>query len=246
MYQLKLNSVLVAIGFSLTLAGTAHAITVTGAKIDKGAVQVKGKGAAPNATITWEGQGVGQASRGGGFKFSTTILPSDCIGEVGDGVSTASAVISTCGPVATSLVVRDASDSVVGPVIETFPANTLNPPPAVRVAHIVGNTALLLILTRVGTYPNGPVYYESTDCSGPALIPMTAQPNLSIAILPWIGIGRTVYYSVGVPSLRILRSSKAATSSDDDLGSCSTATSQREVSETATLTLAPPFRVELH
>jgi hypothetical protein len=46
----------------------AHGITISVAKIDKGAVQVKGKGAAPLALISWEGQVVAQATTSGKFR----------------------------------------------------------------------------------------------------------------------------------------------------------------------------------
>ncbi len=246
MYLLKLSSLLVALAAAL-IAGAAHAITVTGAKIDKGAVQVKGKGATPNATISWEGQAVGQASRSGGFKFSTSILPSDCVGEVGDGASTAAAVVSACAPAARSLVLRDANGSIVGPVIETFPANTSHQQlPAVRVGHSIGQRALLLLLTRIGSFPSGRAYYESEDCSGPALIPsLPGASTFSIATTPWVGIGPTVYYSTSEPSSRLTKSYREMSGYEDVVGLCTMAVNQRELSESTTLTLAPPFHIEV-
>lgn len=85
---------------ALLACGTASALTITGAKIDKGAVQVKGKGAVPLALLTWDGQSVAQASARGTFRFATLILPQDCVGEVGDGTALASVVIANCGPIA--------------------------------------------------------------------------------------------------------------------------------------------------
>lgn len=77
-----------------------HALTISSAKIDKGAVQVKGKGAASLALLTWEGQSVAQASARGTFRFATPILPQDCVGEISDGGTSASVVIANCGPIA--------------------------------------------------------------------------------------------------------------------------------------------------
>ncbi len=80
-----------------TSAAPAAALTVTGAKIDKGAVQVKGTSAAPNATITWEGQSVARAGGGGRFHFETAILPPDCVSAtLSDGATTIPVVIQFC------------------------------------------------------------------------------------------------------------------------------------------------------
>ena len=77
----------------------AGALMVTSAKIAAGAIQVKGKRAAPNAQLTWDGQQVGTANGRGSFSFSTTALPSDCVGELSDGAETSAVVIASCGPI---------------------------------------------------------------------------------------------------------------------------------------------------
>jgi hypothetical protein len=88
-----------AIAVALVLfARPTQALTISTAKIDKGAVQVKGKGATASATITWEGQPVTQATTRGLFRFATAILPSDCVGDVSDGLATVQVVIASCGP----------------------------------------------------------------------------------------------------------------------------------------------------
>jgi hypothetical protein len=77
---------------------TAEAITISVAKIDKGAVQVKGSKAAPLAPITWEGAPITATTNRGAFRFATTILPPDCVGELADGVAAIDVVIEGCGP----------------------------------------------------------------------------------------------------------------------------------------------------
>ena len=82
----------------LLVPAASNAITITVAKIDKGAVQVKGKGAASLALLQWEGQPVAQATKSGAFRFATPLLPQDCIGDLSDGVTTLPVVIANCGP----------------------------------------------------------------------------------------------------------------------------------------------------
>ena len=76
----------------------AHALTISIAKIDKGAVQVKGKGATSLALLQWEGQPIAQATKSGSFRFATSLLPQDCIGDLSDGVTMLPVVIANCGP----------------------------------------------------------------------------------------------------------------------------------------------------
>jgi hypothetical protein len=84
---------------SSVVVGHADAMTILTAKVDKGAVQVKGGKAQPLALITWEGQAVAQASRNGRFRFATVIIPQHCIGELSDGTEIKPVVIQGCGPV---------------------------------------------------------------------------------------------------------------------------------------------------
>ncbi len=79
-------------------ASSANALTISVAKIDRGAVQLKGRGAAPLALLTWEGQPVAQATKTGGFRFATSVLPQDCVGDLSDGTTTLPVVIEGCGP----------------------------------------------------------------------------------------------------------------------------------------------------
>lgn len=84
---------------SALLGSPALALTISVAKIDKGAVQVKGSKATPLALIKWEGQPVAQATSRGAFRFSTSILPQDCVGDLSDGTSTVPVVLEGCaGP----------------------------------------------------------------------------------------------------------------------------------------------------
>jgi hypothetical protein len=112
--------VAVVIG-SFAAVSPTLALTITRAKIAKGAVQVRGKDAVPDATITCDGQIVGQANSRGRFSFETTTLPPDCVGEVSDGVETVEAVVQLCGPVGQSpgpLIVKDANGAVLGTVFD--------------------------------------------------------------------------------------------------------------------------------
>jgi hypothetical protein len=155
--------------FLFFMPGAAHALTIAGAKINKGAVQVKGAKAAPFAVITWEGQNVGQASKSGAFRFTTSILPSDCVGEVGDGVATVGAVIKSCGPAGPpgastpGLVVKDANGVLIGPLVSDS---------AVALAGPDGPVAVSIGTGRFKEY--AAFDYESNDCSG---IPLLAVPN---------------------------------------------------------------------
>lgn len=79
-------------------ATPALAITISVAKVDKGAVQVKGRQATPLALLTWEGQPVAQATKNGTFRFATAVLPQDCVGDLSDGTSTVPVVLEGCGP----------------------------------------------------------------------------------------------------------------------------------------------------
>ena len=78
----------------------AHALTISTAKIAKGAVQVKGRDAGPLALLTWDGQPMAQANKAGGFRFATVILPQDCIGDLSEGGQAGRGVIEGCGPAA--------------------------------------------------------------------------------------------------------------------------------------------------
>lgn len=80
------------------MTSSVHALTISVAKIDKGAVQVKGKGAASLALLQWEGQPIAQATKSGSFRFATTVLPQDCIGDLSDGGASVAVVIAGCGP----------------------------------------------------------------------------------------------------------------------------------------------------
>jgi hypothetical protein len=80
----------------LFVSSPAHAIKVLVATIALGEVQVGGVQAKKNSNITWEGNIVTQSNKLGLFKFSTTNLPIDCVGELSDGVSTIPVVIFGC------------------------------------------------------------------------------------------------------------------------------------------------------
>ena len=74
------------------------AINIKEAEIEHGAVAVMGNQAARRAPITWEGVQVTTSNNGGVFKFTTSILPVDCVGKLSDGMSTIEVVIENCMP----------------------------------------------------------------------------------------------------------------------------------------------------
>src|SRR5215831_17564797 len=92
----------IGLPFSLLLLigyiSLAEAIHIQEAEIGGGVVIVAGNQAARKATITWEGVKVTMSNNGGVFKFTTSILPADCVGALSDGVSTIEVVIEGCTP----------------------------------------------------------------------------------------------------------------------------------------------------
>ena len=82
--------------FLFFLVPRAEAIDITKAEIKGGAVEVKGNHAGKSTNITWEGTVVTQSNNGGAFKFATTDLPLDCVGELSDGVTTIQVVVDGC------------------------------------------------------------------------------------------------------------------------------------------------------
>lgn len=82
------------------LVPQAHALRAVQAEIISGEVRVIGVQAARNANILWEENIVTRANRGGTFRFSTTDLPSTCVGTLSDGVDTIQVVVRFCGSVA--------------------------------------------------------------------------------------------------------------------------------------------------
>ncbi len=111
---------LVALGLlaCIVSATPASAITVKKAHINNGALEVRGKEAAPGATITLDGVSTGAVASGSGsFKASAVALPSDCIVTIADGVSTVDAVVKNCGPVG-GFRLLDAGGSELGRVVK--------------------------------------------------------------------------------------------------------------------------------
>ena len=80
----------------------AHALAVR-ATLSGGAISVNGTQAAKSATISWEGAVVTTANKGGSFAFTTTVVPTDCIGTLNDGTSTVEVRIDGCSTVTTGL-----------------------------------------------------------------------------------------------------------------------------------------------
>jgi len=78
------------------LISWAEAITISKSASAKGKVSVASTGAAPLSAIMWEGSAVTTANKAGKFKFTTAVLPSDCLGELSDGVATVRVGIGGC------------------------------------------------------------------------------------------------------------------------------------------------------
>src|SRR5688572_2196853 len=80
-------------------AAPAEALTARNATLVAGTISVSGGQAMRSAAILWEGVGVTTATKGGGFSFTTTIIPADCIGTLSDGVETIEVPVAGCaGP----------------------------------------------------------------------------------------------------------------------------------------------------
>lgn len=114
----RISSILAG-GYALFffLVPWAEAINIHKAEITGGAVVVQGNQAAKQAPITWEGTPVTQSNQGGVFMFSTAILPSDCVGDLSDGVTTIQVVVGGC----------TTQQVVGGGVLKTGQTATFNP-----------------------------------------------------------------------------------------------------------------------
>lgn len=88
----------------MLLAGAAPAYAL-GAKasLSGGVVDVSGRSAVKSAPIAWEGVLMTTATKNGGFSFTTTLVPADCIGTVSDGTSSIDVRIDGCSEVTTGL-----------------------------------------------------------------------------------------------------------------------------------------------
>src|SRR5262245_23740848 len=78
-------------------AADAAALTVKTAALSGGVVSVSGGQAARFAPISWEGTVVATSNKGGGFSFTTTAVPGDCVGTLSDGATTIEVPVSGCG-----------------------------------------------------------------------------------------------------------------------------------------------------
>lgn len=81
----------------VTLSAQA-AITIDVAEVQNGVAFIKGNGAERRAQIFWDGTLVTKANNNnGGFSFNGAV-PSDCIGELSDGVETFDVQVFACTP----------------------------------------------------------------------------------------------------------------------------------------------------
>jgi len=80
----------------LLLPLSAHALDVGLATLQDGKVRVMGKGALGGASIQWQGNAVTTATGGGSFNFTSSIIPTTCVGTLSDGVTTLFIAVSGC------------------------------------------------------------------------------------------------------------------------------------------------------
>ena len=80
----------------LVLPPWAHALEVGLARLQDGEVRVMGKGAARDASIYWQGVAVTTSTGGGSFQFTSSNVPTTCVGKLSDGVTTLFIAVSGC------------------------------------------------------------------------------------------------------------------------------------------------------
>jgi len=80
----------------LVLPPWAHALEVGLARLQDGEVRVMGKGAAKDASISWQGVAVTTSTGGGSFQFTSSSIPTTCVGKLSDGVTTLFIAVSGC------------------------------------------------------------------------------------------------------------------------------------------------------
>ena len=95
-FRCLVRAAVVAAVFVLLAAVDAQALVVKDARVSGGVLGISGVQAVPFAQITWEGSGVTPAHKRGSFSFSTTAVPTDCVGTLTDGSATISVVLSGC------------------------------------------------------------------------------------------------------------------------------------------------------
>jgi WD40 repeat protein len=97
----KICTLLLIVGISSLLvlhAPVAQAITIRLSEVQGDYAVVKGRKAAANQTITWEGVDVATANKSGSFSFSNGVVPSNCVGILSDGITTIYVTLNNCTP----------------------------------------------------------------------------------------------------------------------------------------------------
>jgi hypothetical protein len=180
------GAALVAWGI-VVLPVPGFAFTVSSAKMASGVVEIQGRNATPNATISWEGQTVASATSRGAFRFATSALPAGCLGELSDGSETIHVALQGCrirasGSSGTLLALHDAKGAKVGDLVG------IENPGAIYVAFAFADR--LVVLKHVsGDRFSGTasLVYESSDCSGIAYV---AIANAASIPFPLVAVGR--------------------------------------------------------
>ena len=80
----------------LVLPPCANALEVGIARLQDGEVRVMGKGAPRDASIYWQGAAVTTSTGGGSFNFTSSNVPTTCVGKVSDGVTTLFIAVAGC------------------------------------------------------------------------------------------------------------------------------------------------------
>ncbi len=89
----------ILLGSTLVPSNASAEISIRRAEIFEGSISVSGRSAPAEETVLWEGQDTGKkTNRRGRFRFVTTTLPSDCVGEVKIGAETRDVVVKYCSP----------------------------------------------------------------------------------------------------------------------------------------------------
>lgn len=226
--------VLAALGAIGATRDAAAFLVVKQVKLANGAITVKGKGALPFADIVWEYSDVAVATKNGTFAFTTTILPqrlpTACLadGQLSGGQETIDVLVPLCGSVGTSSSGKAGGFDVVdttGRVVGTY-TGLLFTGPFVSPNAVLGQGGLPVAFailgdgSLVGSSGTG-VFYESGDCTGPALIRVFGNAVVAQSAV----VGTLLYYTTATGSSITYHSANTGQG-------CSVASSQ-------TLTLAP-------
>ena len=102
----------------LLLPPWAHALEVGMARLQDGEVRVMGKSVQRDASIYWQGVTVTTSTGGGSFSFTSSNVPTTCVGKLSDGVTTLFIAVSGC--TASGVTIPSTVALVAAPVRRPF------------------------------------------------------------------------------------------------------------------------------